>query len=72
MASEAVQCWELARSCISGYAPEERLMRNYLSMGAAQYINIMEAFVIICIFFYLTCHLSHAFVINVHSRTFFF
>lgn len=47
MASEAVQCWELACSCVSGYPPEERLMRNYSSMGAAQYINIMEAFVII-------------------------
>lgn len=35
MASEAVQCWELACSCISGYPPEERLKRIYWSLGAA-------------------------------------
>lgn len=57
-------------SCVSGSPPDDGLMRNDSSMGAAQCINITEAFVIICNLC-LTCHLSYAFVIKVHS-TFFF
>lgn len=62
MASEAVQCWDLACSCISGYPPKERL-----KYGGGTIYSYYGSLLIICIFKNLICH----FVSDIHSRNFF-